>query len=63
MPKPIQASAVAVDAASDAASTALGASDDVRNSASPRDMLLDFLQSTYEAGATLGRWDRTALER
>lgn len=37
--------------------------DDVRNAASPRAALLDFMQSTYEAGATLGRWDRKALER
>ncbi len=37
--------------------------DDVRNSASPRETLLDFCQSTYEAGATLGKWDRNALER
>jgi len=37
--------------------------DDVRNSASPRETLLDFLQSTYEAGANLARWDRAALER
>jgi hypothetical protein len=37
--------------------------DDVRESASPREMILDFLQSTYEAGATLGKWDRAALER
>ena len=37
--------------------------DGVRNSADPRGMLLDFLQSTYEAGATLGKWDRAALER
>ncbi|HEX6606450.1 MAG TPA: DUF5996 family protein [Chloroflexia bacterium] len=37
--------------------------DDVRRAADPRAMLLDFLQSTYEAGADLGRWDRAALER
>ena len=37
--------------------------DDVRNSPDPKAMLLDFLQSTYEAGATLGKWDRAALER
>ena len=30
---------------------------------SPDDMLLEFLQSTYEAAATLGRWDRQSLER
>ncbi len=37
--------------------------DDVRTSASPRATLLDFCQSTYEAAATLGKWDRDALER
>jgi hypothetical protein len=37
--------------------------DDVRTSASPSAALLDFCQSTYEAGATLGKWDRNTLER
>ena len=37
--------------------------DDVRSSASPSATLLDFCESTYEAGATLGKWDRDALER
>jgi hypothetical protein len=37
--------------------------DDVRNASDPRATLLDFFQSTYEAGATLGKWDRAALER
>ncbi len=37
--------------------------DDVRSAASPSAPLLEFCQSTYEAGATLGRWDRDALER
>jgi hypothetical protein len=37
--------------------------DDARSSASPSDSLLDFCQSTYEAAATLGKWDRKALER
>jgi hypothetical protein len=37
--------------------------DDVRTAASPRETLLDFLQSSYEAGATLGNWDRESLER
>jgi hypothetical protein len=37
--------------------------DAVRQAASPDDALLDFLQSTYEAAANLGRWDRAALER
>ena len=36
--------------------------DAVRSSSFPRDQLLEFLQSTYEAGARLGRWDREALE-
>jgi hypothetical protein len=37
--------------------------DDVRRAQSPRDSLLQFLQSTYEAAAILGDWDRTNLER
>jgi hypothetical protein len=37
--------------------------DAVRRAPSPRDTLLDFLQTTYDAGATLGGWDRAALER
>jgi hypothetical protein len=37
--------------------------DDVRTAASPKQTLLDFLQTTYEAGAILGNWDRAALER
>jgi hypothetical protein len=37
--------------------------DDVRTAASPRSALLEFLQSTYEAGANLGNWDRKSLER
>jgi hypothetical protein len=37
--------------------------DAVRRAASPRDALLDFAQTTYDAGATLGGWDRAALER
>lgn len=36
--------------------------DQVRLAKSPTGALLDFLQSTYEAGATTGNWDRTALE-
>lgn len=35
----------------------------VRNSASPDDALMAFLQSTYEAAADLGKWERAALER
>jgi hypothetical protein len=36
---------------------------DVRRSTSPRDEILEFAQSTYEAGANLAGWDRGALER
>ena len=34
----------------------------VRLAGSPDDTLLDFLQSTYEAAATLANWDRQSLE-
>jgi len=37
--------------------------DDVRAAASPRDTLLEFCQSTYEAGADLAKWDRPSLEK
>jgi Family of unknown function (DUF5996) len=37
--------------------------DDVRTSPDPRAAILDFCQSTYEAAAKLGNWDRAALER
>jgi uncharacterized protein DUF5996 len=37
--------------------------EEVRRSADPRATLLDFLQSTYEAAASLGNWDRASLER
>jgi hypothetical protein len=36
---------------------------DVRKAKSPSTSLLDFCQSTYEAGASLGNWDRQGLER
>ncbi len=35
----------------------------VRQSADPEGTLLAFLRTTYAAGATLGNWDREALER
>jgi hypothetical protein len=35
----------------------------VRQADAPDEMLLTFLQSTYEAAANLGNWDRAALER
>jgi len=37
--------------------------EDVRATASPSATLLEFCQSTYEAAAELGNWDRSALER
>jgi hypothetical protein len=37
--------------------------DDVRQAASPEDALMEFLQTTYEAGARLAGWDRAELER
>jgi hypothetical protein len=37
--------------------------DAVRQSASPDEALLEFLQTTYEAAADFGAWDRAALER
>ena len=37
--------------------------DDVRAADSPEKAILDFCQSTYEAGANLAHWDRKALER
>src|SRR2546426_7842740 len=37
--------------------------DDVRNASLPELALLEFFQSTYEAGARLSQWDREALER
>jgi hypothetical protein len=36
--------------------------DQMRSASSPSAALLEFLQSTYEAGATTGKWDRQALE-
>jgi hypothetical protein len=35
----------------------------VRRARRPDEVLLDFFQATYEAGADLGGWDRSALER
>jgi hypothetical protein len=37
--------------------------DDVRLDPAPRTAVLEFLQSTYEAGANLAKWDRAELER
>ena len=35
----------------------------VRTAADPKAALMAFLQSTYDAGASLGNWDRASLER
>ena len=35
---------------------------DVRSAASPDETLLQFMRSTYEAAARLGKWDRAGLE-
>jgi Family of unknown function (DUF5996) len=37
--------------------------DDIRSSPSPESEIMDFLQTTYEAGANLAHWDRAAFER
>ena len=37
--------------------------DNVRTSDSPPQTLMDFCQTTYEAGANLAGWDRSSLER
>ena len=35
----------------------------VRTASDPDGMLLEFMQSTYDAAASLGKWDRPSLER
>ena len=37
--------------------------EDVRLSADPKAALMEFLETTYDAGATLGNWDRAALDK
>jgi hypothetical protein len=37
--------------------------EDVRAQASPEDVLMEFVQSAYEAAADAAKWDRPALER
>ena len=37
--------------------------EDVRAAPDPDAALMEFMQSTYEAGANLGKWDRSSLER
>ena len=37
--------------------------EDVRTCSDPRSAVLAFLESTYDAGASLGNWDRVSLEK
>lgn len=37
--------------------------EEVRSSSDPKQLLMEFFQSTYTAAADLAHWDRTALER
>ena len=37
--------------------------DDMRRASSPKAALMEFLQSTYDAGASLGNWNRAELEK
>lgn len=37
--------------------------DQVRREAAPRERILEFCQSAYDAGASLGHWDRANLDR
>ena len=37
--------------------------EDVRNASSPEQAMLEFFQSTYEAGVRLAQWNREALKR
>ena len=37
--------------------------DEVRGAEFPKEALMQFLETTYEAAAVLGKWDRKALER
>jgi hypothetical protein len=36
--------------------------DEVRTAEKPDEVLLQFAQSTYDAAATLGKWERDALQ-
>jgi hypothetical protein len=36
---------------------------DIRSAGSPESDLMDFCETTYQAGANLAKWDRAALER
>ena len=66
-PKPDGIEKQAIDPAEAGWSTEIGEFalpyDDVRTSASPREAILQFFESTYEAGARLGRWDQSLVAR
>ena len=66
-PAPKGLEAAAIQPAKAGYNTALGEFiylyDDLRREPSPEEALLTFLESSYEAGATLGQWDRNLLER
>jgi hypothetical protein len=36
--------------------------EDMRRADSPEETLREFLESTYDAGARLAKWDRSALQ-
>jgi hypothetical protein len=66
-PAPAGLEAATVLPTSAAYNTALGEFilkyEDLRAEPSPDEALLEFLESSYEAGANLAKWDRAALER
>jgi hypothetical protein len=59
--QPLRPEGASWEQASGSSHLALLAYDDVRTSPDPRATLLDFLESAYQAGATLAGWDRDAL--
>jgi hypothetical protein len=65
-PKPVgfeQAAVTPADACfNDAAGEFILPYESVRTAADPESVLLSFLQSTYAAAATLGKWERSTLE-
>lgn len=67
MPAPAALSQEAVSPAAAYWDTKLGEFvlkyDDVRGAQSPDQAILEFCQSTYEAGAKLANWDRESLEQ
>jgi hypothetical protein len=62
-PSGLEKSAIAPGSYSNELSEFVLPYDEVRQSSSPDNSLLSFMQSTYEAGAALAKWDRAELER